>query len=167
MKKYFITTSLAIALLVPLFASADTSTSTATSTEIDTASTTIEVATTSEQLFILCSQEAIETRDVSLANAKITYNFAMEKAAITRKESEKRIVTISGVSAKKTAIKNAVEDYKNAAKEAQRTLKEARRVSWTLFEDNSNTCQIKKDEADKEKEKDQPSEGLDLLKMFE
>ena len=164
MKKYFITTSLAVALLVPLFASADTSTSTATSTEMDTASTTIEVATTSEQLFILCSQEAIETRDVSLANAKITYNFAMEKAGLARKESEKKIVTISSASAKKTAVKNAVEDYKNAAKNAQKTLKEARQVAWTLFEDNSNTCEVTKNEADK---KEQPNEVIDLLKIFE
>ena len=140
MKKKLLTSIFSLMILLPVLTHADVSTSTVT-IEGEEATSTIVIATSSEDLFITCSQNAIEKRDTSLSEAKDVYNATMDKALLSRKDSEKKIVTILNTNDKKVAIKNAVDIYKASTKKAQDALKGVRKDIWSTFEDESNLCE--------------------------
>lgn len=124
MKKTFITLAL---LSLPFFAFAE-------------ANPENNGQATEAQIFTTCSQEAIETRDSSIGSARTAYNNAMSIALSDRKDAEKKAVALTDVNHKKTAIKEAVEEYKKAVNQAQEALIKARKEAWAHFETNTIDC---------------------------
>jgi hypothetical protein len=153
MKKLLIQTGIGILFLVPLtsFAAEDATSSlrqTGTSTVIiseSDASSTI-ASTTPIKTFTLCSQQAIENRDNTIAASRTIYNTAMAKALTERKNREKAAVAITDDGDKKDAIKVSVDTYKNQAKVAQTILLQARKVAWQTFENDIQKCHDAQDE---------------------
>lgn len=95
---------------------------------------------TEAQIFTVCSQTAIETRDSSISSARTAYNNAMSIALSSRKDAEKKAVAITNTDDKKTAIKEAVEEYKKAVGQAQESLIKARKEAWAQFETSTSDC---------------------------
>lgn len=124
MKKTLITLAL---LSLPLFASAQ-------------ASSEQNGVATEAQIFTTCSQEAIEARDSSISSARTAYNSAMAIALGSRKDAEKKAVALPDANEKKTAIKEAVEEYKKAVNQAQEALIKARKEAWAHFETSTSKC---------------------------
>jgi DNA repair ATPase RecN len=141
MKKHFLSLPLSLLLVIPFYAQAESS---STTPELDikkTASSTEEVTATSpDQDFTLCQQQAIEARDTQISSSRSLYNTAMTNALTDRKNKEKAAIAISDKDAKKTAIKTSVETYKTLTKNAQNDLTEARKVAWQSFEDAIQSC---------------------------
>ncbi len=122
--------------LLPSFVSADEVTEgQATST---TASSTITLS--KSQIFTACSQDAIELRDTKLAQARGTYNNAMNTLLVERKDAEKEAVAIEDEKDKKEAIKESVDNYKTQVKVIQNTLTQSRKAVWQNFENDMKTC---------------------------
>lgn len=95
---------------------------------------------TEAQVFTACSQAAIELRDSTISSARSVYNTTMAIALDARKEAEKKAVAIDDTSAKKDAIKKAVEEYKESASRAQEILTKERKSAWASFEENTKNC---------------------------
>ncbi|MBP6888225.1 MAG: hypothetical protein KBC21_00835 [Candidatus Pacebacteria bacterium] len=149
MKKisHFLSPLLLGAFLFPLIANAEEATTTvATST---TSSSTIVV--TKAQLFTSCSQDAIESRDTKLAQARGSYNTAMSNLLLERKNVEKAAVAIEDEKEKKTAIKESVEKYKTEVKTIQNTLTQSRKTIWQNFENDTRVCREFLEKTDEEK----------------
>jgi hypothetical protein len=143
MNKLFISSFLGIALMVPLYASAQVSVVTDTKTAVS-ASVAIPTAA---QIFTSCSQTTIEVRDAAITKARIAYNAAMTAALTARTDGEKAAVAIEDEDEKKAAIQVTADAYKKAVTEAQETLTAARKESWEAFEANAKECQNYKKEA--------------------
>ncbi len=149
MKKisHFLSPLLLGAFLFPLIANAEEATTiVATSTA---SSSTIVV--TKAQLFTSCSQDAIESRDTKLAQARGSYNTAMSNLLLERKNVEKAAVAIEDEKEKKTAIKESVEKYKTEVKTIQSTLTQSRKTIWQNFENDTRVCREFLEKTDEEK----------------
>lgn len=133
MKKYFLSTLLIGAILVPALASAEATT---------TASTTVSTS----QNFTVCQQGAIEKRDTAIGVARATYNTSMTQALNARKEAEKSAVAITDATAKRVAVKTAVDTYKKAVTLAQEILVKSRKEALATFELDTKTCRQTKTE---------------------
>lgn len=132
--------------ILPLYANAEDVATTST-TSIATSS----VVLTKAQLFTTCSQDAIETRDTKLAQARGSYNTAMNILLVERKEQEKDAVAIEDEKEKKEAIKESVDNYKTQVKTIQNTLTLSRKTIWQNFENDTKACREileKKDDED-------------------
>lgn len=136
MKKYFLSTLLISAIITPALASAEVNATT-------TATTTVSTS----QNFTVCQQASIEKRDTSLNVARTAYNTSMSQALSARKDAEKAAVAITDPTAKVTAIRSAVDAYKNSVTTAQETLTKSRKEILATFElDTKNCRQTKKEE---------------------
>ncbi len=138
MKKY-LTHILLASIIAPSFAYAEEP------SQAQTPSTSVKVEEvvipeTPEQLFTTCSQDAIESRDTKLTQARTTYNNAINKALNDRKNEEKAAVAIKNDKEKKEAIKESVDTYKAQIKTIQNTLTSARKTVWQNFENDVKTC---------------------------
>lgn len=141
MKNYFLQASVGLLLLIPLYVSADTvSTSTNEATTTVDSSSITDVSTSTEKNFTTCSQDAIETRDTSIASSRALYNIAMTNALKERKNKEKAAVAITNDNKKKDAIKLSVTTYKNLVKVAQSSITDAREQAWKDFENDIAIC---------------------------
>lgn len=132
--------------ILPLYANAEDVATTSTAS-IATSS----VVLTKAQLFTTCSQDAIETRDTKLAQARGSYNTAMNILLVERKEQEKDAVAIEDEKEKKEAIKESVDNYKAQVKTIQNTLTLSRKTIWQNFENDTKACREileKKDDED-------------------
>lgn len=116
-----------IALLAPLFASAQTLNATSTATA------------TPAQIMTQCAQSAIDVRDSAIGSARTAYNNTMAIALDARKDAEKKAVALEE-GGKKDAIEKAVDAYKTAVSQAQDTLTQARKDAWSQFEANTAAC---------------------------
>lgn len=144
MKNKLLQTGIGLLLLLPMYTHAEEATSTTATSTIKDA-LLIKVEATSTPLsppknFTLCSQDAIETRDTSIASSRTTYNNAMASALKDRKNKEKAAVAVVDDSDKKNAIKMSVASYKNVVKVAQNNLTQARKEAWQTFEDDIKAC---------------------------
>jgi hypothetical protein len=131
-KKLFITT-IALALISPLMASAQQL----------SATTTVAASAgqaTEAQLLTACAQTSIDIRDSAISSARMAYNNSMAVALDARKEAEKKAVALDDTDAKKDAIKVAVDAYKKDVTQAQDALTKARKDAWAQFETNTNAC---------------------------
>jgi DNA repair ATPase RecN len=138
MKKILITTTLAMTMLVPFFASAEmTSTSTATS------SPTIAI----NKNFTECQQAAIEKKETANGVARTAYNQTITNALSVRKDAEKAAVALTDATAKKAALKAALDTYKAAVKTAQETLTAARKANALTFETDTKACRAARTDA--------------------
>lgn len=118
-------------LLVPLFAQGDTGTTTATTTAV-----VIKTPVT----FTMCAQEAIETRDTSIAEIRQMYNEAMKRALLERKEALKEAVALEDTKAQTTAKKAAYNAYKLTQKNSQKAYSSSRKVAWASFDLDMKDC---------------------------
>lgn len=176
MKKLFITLTASMLFALPLYAAEQENSS---SSEISKTEAREEIVTP-VKTFTLCSQDAIEKRDTSIALSRSEYNIAMNNALLERKNNEKMAVGSEEKGSKKTALKNGVETYKNKVKAAQNTLTQARKVAWQTFDDDVKKCrEEKKEEPEVEKsvlkvteeenlskDEDHPSKESKEVKMF-
>jgi len=142
MNKLFISSILGIALMAPLYASAQISVVADTKT---TVSASVAVPTAA-QIFTSCSQTTIEVRDANINKARIAYNTSMTAALTARTDGEKAAVAIEDEDDKKAAIQATADAYKKAVTEAQETLTYARKEAWEAFEANTKECQSYKKE---------------------
>jgi DNA repair ATPase RecN len=153
-------------LLTPILASAnEVSESYATSS-----SATSTIALTKSQVFTACSQDAIELRDTKLAQARGSYNNAMNALLVERKEAEKEAVAIEDEKEKKDAIKESVDSYKVQVKVIQNTLTQSRKTIWQNFENDTKTCRDnleKKDDDENKTSKKAPKEVSEVSKVAE
>lgn len=141
MKNYLLQASVGFLLLLPLYVSAETtSTSTNESTSTLDSPLVTDTSTSTEKTFTLCSQDAIEKRDTSIASSRALYNIAMTNALKERKNKEKVAVAIISDSKKKDAIKLSVATYKNLVKGAQSSITDAREQAWKDFENDIAVC---------------------------
>lgn len=145
MKKKTLILFLLVSTFVPTlsYALEDTSTSSKTVTTGGGGTSTNQQEEQGEntpQSFTLCSQEAIETRDSSIASSRSIYNTAMANVLVERKNKEKTAVAIKEENKKKNAIKLSAENYKHQAKIAQTLVTQARKDAWETFEENLKTC---------------------------
>jgi DNA repair ATPase RecN len=151
MKKYLPYIQLSILLVLPISTYADVASSSASIREpsvIATVSTTTpEATTTPDQDFTICQQQAIEERDTLIASSRVLYNTAMANALTERKNNEKAAIAITDKNAKKVALKNSVDTYKNIVKNAQDDLTQARKDAWQTFEDTIQSCHDIQDSA--------------------
>jgi len=142
MKKQLLTASAVILFLFPMYGYAEEIPTAvlgiASSTQEESATTT--ASSTPLRTFTICSQEAIEVRDTSIASSRLTYNTAMSKALTERKNREKAAVAIIDEDDKKDAIKASVETYKHQAKGAQTALTQARKIAWQTFDNDVKKC---------------------------
>lgn len=145
MKKQLLRILLPSLMLLPFYVHAEEASSTITNPVKDTkeivvtsTSSTPEGPAPSD--FTLCSQEAIELRDTSIASSRSIYNIAMANALKERKNKEKAAVAITNQDEKKDAIKVSVNTYKNAVKNAQNNLTQARKAAWAAFENDIKKC---------------------------
>ena len=151
MKKpfYYLSPLLLSFLLAPAFVSANEVTeSLATST-----ATSSTIALTKSQIFTTCSQDAIELRDTKLAQARGSYNNAMNALLVERKEAEKEAVAIESEKEKKEAIKESVDNYKAQVKVIQNTLTQSRKTIWQNFENDTKTCRDNLEKKDDDENK--------------
>lgn len=149
MKNHLLHIQLALLFALPLAAHAEAASSSPAIQEI-TATTTAATSTatsTPEQLFTQCQQQAIEDRDTQIASSRTLYNTAMANALTDRKNKEKLAIAIIDKDAKKVAIKNSVDTYKNLVKKAQNDLTEARKDAWETFEDTIQACRETQNDA--------------------
>lgn len=149
--KKILTTQLAVFFVLPFLVYADTASSSVKDIrseikEVLATTTSATTTVTSEENFTLCQQQAIEKRDTSLASSRLLYNTAMANALIDRKNREKAAIAIADKEAKKIAIRNSVDTYKNLVKEAQDHLVDARKNAWQTFEDEVESCREVKTE---------------------
>ncbi len=143
MKKQLLQASIGILFLLPLYTFAEEASSSVPVVNKDATSTeTVSSSTpeTPKQNFTLCSQNAIEVRDTSIATSRSIYNTAMTNALKDRKNREKAAVAITDEAEKKDAIKASVNTYKNLVKSAQNNLTQARKIAWQTFEDDIKKC---------------------------
>lgn len=150
MKKKLLQTGIGLLFLLPLYTHAEEATSTQIVSTSTVGESTSDGEATSSPLsppknFTLCSQDAIEARDTSIASSRTVYNIAMTNALKDRKNKEKTSVAIVDESDKKNAIKISVTSYKNTVKNAQNALTQARKVSWQTFEDDIKKCHTTED----------------------
>lgn len=135
-------------LFVPLVASANES----PVPQVATTTATSTIVVTKSKAFTTCSQDAIELRDTKLAQARGSYNNAMNALLVERKEAEKEAVAIEDGDDKKEAIKESVDSYKSQVKVLQNTLTQSRKTIWQNFENDTKSCREnleKKEEGDK------------------
>lgn len=159
MKKQLLYTAICLSLFIPLYGYAEEATTSVPSplhtqkevtTEVVSDASSTEASSTPVtpvKSFTLCSQEAIETRDTSIATSRSLYNTAMANALKDRKNREKAAVAIVDESDKKDAIKASVDTYKTLTKSAQNTLTTSRKTAWTMFESDIKQCHDIEDEA--------------------
>ncbi len=144
MKKKILTISLGIIAYLPFYSYAEEfpSLPIATSTKITVAenSSTSTMSETPTWSLTLCSQEAIETRDTSIASSRAIYNTAMTNALTERKNKEKISVAAKNEDLRKETLKLSVEAYKHQTKAAQTTLTLARKVAWQTFDTTIQKC---------------------------
>lgn len=157
LKKYSLITGFLLAL-VPLYSYAE-ETPPLTPKESEMATT----SQTSVVTFTSCSQDAIEKRDNTLAQARTEYNTTMNNALLSRKDAEKKVVAIVNEKEKKSAIKTSVEDYKASAKQAQNTLTQARKTIWNAFDTDIKSCREFYEET-KEENKEIKEDSKELKK---
>lgn len=158
MKKQLLTILLPSLMLLPFYVYAQESSSTVITNPVKetkeiasiSTSSTPEVPAPSD--FTLCSQEAIELRDTSIASSRSIYNIAMANALKERKNKEKAAVAITNQDEKKDAIKVSVNAYKNAVKNAQNNLTQARKAAWTAFENDIKKCHEMEEEVSQSEE---------------
>jgi uncharacterized protein with GYD domain len=125
--------------LFPVLVHAESAT---TTTEETGPIATTTVIVTKAQLFTGCSQDAIELRDTKLAQARSTYNNAMNALLLERKNTEKAAVAIEDEKEKKAAVKESVEKYKTEVKTIQNTLTQSRKTIWQNFENDTKKCRV-------------------------
>lgn len=147
MKKHLLRVHLVLLLALPLAAHAEVASSSLVTKELTATSTATTTVTTPEQNFTLCQQQAIEERDTRIASSRTLYNTAMANALTDRKNKEKAAIAIIDKDAKKVAIKNSVDTYKNLVKNAQTDLTEARKDAWQTFEDTIQACRDTQNDA--------------------
>lgn len=117
-----------------------------TSTENTTTYSTSTTATnTPELLFTACKQINIEKRDTGIIAARTAYTNAINTAMTKRKEGEKAAIALTDISAKKTALKKVLQEYKTSVKTAQETLTLSRKTILRESEIRSRTCKTEKD----------------------
>lgn len=150
MKKHFLALGLSCMVFLPIYSYAEETPSTLTSSTSvsNVGSSTNYLITngiTTPKTFTICSQEAIEVRDTSIASSRVTYNTAMANALTERKNSEKTAVAIKNEDAKKYALKLSVETYKREAKAAQTALIQARKITWQTFDNDIKKCRSLED----------------------
>lgn len=159
MKKTFHLSSLLLTLLIaPIFVSADE----IVSSQATTTSASSTAPLTKSQMFTACSQEAIETRDTKLAQARGAYNTAMNALLVERKDAEKEAVAIEDEKEKKEAIKESVDNYKSQVKILQNTLTQSRKTIWQNFENDTKTCRDTLEKKDEDESKGAKKSAKDL-----
>lgn len=142
MKKQLVTLGASILFLLPLYGYAEEATTPVLSGASSTKELKDESASSTVLLktFTTCSQEAIESRDTSIASSRLTYNNAMTSALLERKNSEKAAVALKTDDKKKDALKLSVETYKKETKAAQTVLTQARKLTWQAFDNDIKKC---------------------------
>ncbi len=141
MKKHLLILSTGVFFFLPLYGYAEEAPSlTVSSTTESSVATTSTTTLPLVKSFTLCSQEAIETRDSSIAQSRLVYNTAMANTLTERKNKEKAAVALKDENKKKNAIKLSAESYKHQAKVAQTILIEARKIAWENFDNDVKEC---------------------------
>lgn len=160
MKKQLVTLGASILFLLPLYGYAEEVPTTVLSGASSTKELKDESASSAVLLktFTTCSQEAIESRDTSIASSRLTYNNAMTSALLERKNSEKAAVALKTDDTKKDALKLSVETYKKETKAAQTVLTQARKLTWQTFDSDIKKCRELEDiETESKSENTQPA----------
>ena len=96
----------------------------------------------SASINVACMQSAIVERDNAVIAAVNTYHTAVVSALTARRDAFSTAWAITDRTARKTALKTALETFRSARKSASETFHKAKESAWSEFAKDRKACGV-------------------------